>query len=121
VCWLAFAAGDSGRSAVCEDLSKGGLSFRSRNQYPEGTRAEVAVPFTPGAGAIFVPIRIVFRKRCQPWTLPARRRVCETADGWGLAEREDFLSRADREYQLEAGVAILTCHQTWITGPAKTT
>src|SRR6266702_8656103 len=46
--------------AVCEDLSKGGLSFRSRNQYPEGSRAEVAVPFTPGTGAIFVPIRIVF-------------------------------------------------------------
>jgi len=46
--------------AVCEDLSKGGISFRSRNQYPEGTRLEVAVPYTPGAGAIFVPIRIVF-------------------------------------------------------------
>src|SRR5439155_10919395 len=46
--------------AVCEDLSKGGLSFRSRNQYPEGTRLEVAVPFTPGPGAIFVPIGIVF-------------------------------------------------------------
>jgi hypothetical protein len=46
--------------AVCEDLSKGGLSFRSRNQYPEGTRVEVAIPFTPGTGAIFVPIRIVF-------------------------------------------------------------
>ena len=46
--------------AVCEDLSKGGLAFRSRNQYPEGTKAEVAVPYTPGAGAIFVPIRIVF-------------------------------------------------------------
>jgi hypothetical protein len=46
--------------AVCEDLSKGGLSFRSRNQYVEGSRVEVAVPFTPGAGAIFVPIRIVF-------------------------------------------------------------
>lgn len=45
---------------VCEDLSKGGISFRSRNQYPEGTRVEVAVPFTPGTGAIFVPIRIVF-------------------------------------------------------------
>lgn len=45
--------------AVCEDLSKGGLSFRSRNHYPEGTRLEVAVPYTPGAGAIFVPIRIV--------------------------------------------------------------
>jgi len=46
--------------AVCEDLSKGGISFRSRNQYPEGSRVEVAVPFTPGSGAIFVPIRIVF-------------------------------------------------------------
>src|SRR5256885_6612098 len=33
--------------AVCEDLSKGGLSFRSRNQYPEGTRAKVPFPFTP--------------------------------------------------------------------------
>jgi PilZ domain len=46
--------------AVCEDLSKGGISFRSRNQYAEGTRVEVAVPFTPGSAAIFVPIRIVF-------------------------------------------------------------
>jgi len=46
--------------AVCEDLSKGGLSFRSRNQYVEGSRVEVAVPFTPGSGAIFVPVRIVF-------------------------------------------------------------
>ncbi len=46
--------------AVCEDLSKGGLSFRSRNQYEQGSRVEVAVPFTPGSGAIFVPIRIVF-------------------------------------------------------------
>src|SRR5215471_4400747 len=45
---------------VCEDLSKGGLSFRSRDQYAEGSRVEVAVPFTPGTGAIFVPIRIVF-------------------------------------------------------------
>jgi hypothetical protein len=46
--------------AVCEDLSKGGIAFRSRNEYPKGTRVEVAVPFTPGSGAIFVPIRIVF-------------------------------------------------------------
>src|SRR5208282_3421298 len=46
--------------AVCEDLSKGGISFRSRNQYTEGSRVEVAVPFTPGSAAIFVPIRIVF-------------------------------------------------------------
>src|SRR5438876_7817240 len=47
---------------VCEDLSKGGISFRSRNKYPEGSRVEVAVPFTPGTGAIFVPIRNVFSK-----------------------------------------------------------
>ena len=46
--------------ALCEDLSKGGMSFRSRNQYAEGSRLEVAVPYTPGAGMIFVPIRIVF-------------------------------------------------------------
>lgn len=49
--------------AVCEDLSKGGIAFRSRNQYPEGTKLDVAVPYTPGGGAVFVPIRIVF---CQP-------------------------------------------------------
>ena len=47
---------------MCEDLSRGGLAFRSRNQYPEGTRLEVAVPYTPGSGAIFVPIRIVSSK-----------------------------------------------------------
>src|SRR6202047_1788080 len=46
--------------AGCEGLLRGGLSFRSRNEYPEGSRVEVAVPFTPGSGAIFVPIRIVF-------------------------------------------------------------
>ncbi len=52
--------GFSEEVAVCEDLSRGGLSFRSRNQYAEGSRVEVAVPFTPGSGNIFVPIRIVF-------------------------------------------------------------
>jgi PilZ domain len=45
--------------AVCEDLSRGGVAFRSRNQYPEGTRLEIAVPYSPGSGAIFVPIRVV--------------------------------------------------------------
>jgi hypothetical protein len=29
-------------------------------QFPEGSRVEVAVPYTPGTGTIFVPIRIVF-------------------------------------------------------------
>lgn len=50
---------------VCEDLSKGGLSFRSRNKYEEGSRLEVAVPFTPGSSAIFVPLRIVFSQAIQ--------------------------------------------------------
>lgn len=45
--------------AVCEDLSEGGVSFRSRSQYQEGSRIEIAVPFKPGTKAIFVPARIV--------------------------------------------------------------
>jgi PilZ domain len=45
--------------AVCEDLSGGGVSFRSRTQYAEGSRIEIAVPFRPGTKAIFVPGRIV--------------------------------------------------------------
>jgi hypothetical protein len=45
--------------AVCEDLSQGGVSFRSRTQYAEGSRIEIAVPFRPGTKAIFVPGRIV--------------------------------------------------------------
>ena len=55
--------GFSEEVAVCEDLSRGGLSFRSRNKYPEGSRVEVAVPFTPGSGNIFVPVRIVFSQQ----------------------------------------------------------
>src|SRR5262249_59741243 len=43
---------------VCEDLSKGGISFRSRNKYPEGTRMEVAGASTPGARAAFCSRRI---------------------------------------------------------------
>lgn len=45
--------------AVCEDLSEGGASFRSRSQYAEGSRIEIAVPFRRGTKAIFVPARIV--------------------------------------------------------------
>lgn len=46
--------------AVCEDVSEGGISFRSRTQYAEGSRIEIAVPFRPGVKAVFVPGRIVF-------------------------------------------------------------
>ena len=51
--------GISGRSGRLRGFVEGRHQFRSRNQYPEGTRVEVAVPFTPGSAAIFVPIRIV--------------------------------------------------------------
>jgi PilZ domain len=45
---------------TCEDMSKGGLSFKSRRQYYQGTEIEVAVPYSPGANAIFVPARIAW-------------------------------------------------------------
>lgn len=45
---------------TCEDMSRGGLRFKSRKSYYERTLIEVAVPYTPGQPAIFVPAQIVF-------------------------------------------------------------
>jgi hypothetical protein len=45
---------------TCEDMSKGGLSFKSRKKYFERTAIEVAVPYSPGANAIFVPAEIAW-------------------------------------------------------------
>jgi hypothetical protein len=45
---------------TCEDMSKGGLRFKSRKQYYAQSLIEVAVPYHPGQPAIFVPARIVF-------------------------------------------------------------
>jgi hypothetical protein len=45
---------------TCEDMSKGGLCFRSRKKYFERAAIEVAVPYSPGANAIFVPAEIVW-------------------------------------------------------------
>ncbi|HYS44101.1 MAG TPA: PilZ domain-containing protein, partial [Geobacteraceae bacterium] len=44
----------------CEDMSKGGLRFKSRQRYYPQTLIEVAVPYQPGQPAIFVPAQIVF-------------------------------------------------------------
>jgi hypothetical protein len=44
----------------CEDMSKGGLRFKSRQRYHAQTLIEVAVPYQPGQPAIFVPAQIVF-------------------------------------------------------------
>src|SRR5258708_17747404 len=47
--------------AVGEDLSKGGLRFRSRNQYPGSTRAEGAGGIFPQAGGgFFLALRLCF-------------------------------------------------------------
>jgi hypothetical protein len=42
----------------CDNVSRGGLSFRSRKGYAVGTLIEVAVPYSPGAPAIFVSASI---------------------------------------------------------------
>ena len=46
--------------AVCENMSQGGLCFRSRRRFTESDILEVAVPFTKGAANIFVPARVVY-------------------------------------------------------------
>lgn len=47
----------------CTNMSKGGLCFHSRKHYPVGSTIEIAVPFSPGAPALFVPAKI---KRVEP-------------------------------------------------------
>jgi hypothetical protein len=45
---------------ACEDMSRGGLRFKSKHQYFEKTLIDVAVPYSPGDQAIFVPAQIVY-------------------------------------------------------------
>ncbi len=45
---------------TCDDISRGGLAFRSTKRYFLGSRIEVANPYAAGAANIFVPARIVF-------------------------------------------------------------
>ncbi len=45
---------------LCEDMSKGGLRFKSSKNYYARSLIEVAVPYQPGQPAIFVPAQIVF-------------------------------------------------------------
>jgi len=42
----------------CDNISRGGLSFRSRKSYALGSLFEVAVPYSPGSPAIFVSATI---------------------------------------------------------------
>ena len=44
---------------ISEDLSRGGLCFRSGKRYLEGSEIDVAIPYTTGRGNIFVHARVV--------------------------------------------------------------
>lgn len=50
--------GGAGELVSCEDLSRDGLSFKSRRRY-RGSRVEVAVPYGLDAANIFLPARVV--------------------------------------------------------------
>jgi len=45
---------------ACEDMSRGGLRFKSSKKYFEKALIQVAVPYTPGDQAIFVSAQIVY-------------------------------------------------------------
>ena len=45
---------------TCEDMSRGGICFRSRKQYFERTAIEVAVPYAASGQPIFVPAEIAW-------------------------------------------------------------
>ncbi len=53
-------SGFSDEVVTCEDMSKGGICFKSRKKYFERTAIEVAVPYSPGGNAIFVPAEIAW-------------------------------------------------------------
>jgi hypothetical protein len=56
-CIRSFKFGDD--MVTCEDMSRGGLRFRSRKQYFEKMEIEVAAPYSPGSQAIFVRAIVV--------------------------------------------------------------
>jgi len=56
-CIRSFAHGDD--IVTCEDVSRGGLCFKSRKPYSEQFKIEVAAPYTPGAQNFFTTAEIV--------------------------------------------------------------
>lgn len=51
--------GSEDRLVQCENVSRGGLCFKSNNRYYEAAHIEVAAPFSPGSPCIFVRAEIV--------------------------------------------------------------
>ncbi len=56
-CIRSYTFGDD--IVACEDISRGGLRFKSGKPYVEKTEIEVAAPYTPGTPDIFVRAQIV--------------------------------------------------------------
>ena len=56
-CVRSFAHGDD--IVTCEDVSRGGLCFKSRKPYTEKFKIEVAAPYTPGMQNFFTAAEIV--------------------------------------------------------------
>ncbi|HEY6267211.1 MAG TPA: PilZ domain-containing protein [Candidatus Acidoferrum sp.] len=56
-CVRSYAFGDD--IVACEDISRGGLRFKSRKAYVAKTDIEVAAPYSPGTQSIFVRAQIV--------------------------------------------------------------
>jgi hypothetical protein len=56
-CVRSFHFGDD--IVACEDMSRGGLRFKSRKQYVAMAAIEVSAPYSPGSQNIFVAAQIV--------------------------------------------------------------
>lgn len=56
-CVRSHAFGDD--IVTCEDISRGGLRFKSRKEYTANTEIQVAAPYSPGTPDIFVRGQIV--------------------------------------------------------------
>ena len=56
-CVRSYTFGDD--IVTCEDISRGGLCFKSRKEYVAKTEIEVAAPYSPGTPDIFVRGQIV--------------------------------------------------------------
>jgi hypothetical protein len=57
-CVRSHAFGDD--IVTCEDISRGGLRFKSRKEYTANTEIDVAAPYSPGTPDIFVHGHIVY-------------------------------------------------------------
>ena len=58
-------AGFDDEVVITENISRGGLCFNSHRLYHPGSLIQVAVPYSSGAGNIFVPARVVYAAEIQ--------------------------------------------------------